>query len=44
MAKRLGMALGWRWQDLLLPPLPHEEAWPMLLDARRRQAEMRRCC
>ena len=41
MAKRLAMALGWKWQDLLLPPLPHDEAWSMLLDARKRQAALR---
>jgi len=41
MAKRLAMALGWKWQDLLLPSLPYEDAWTMLLDARKRQASLR---
>lgn len=41
MAKRLGLALGWEWQDLLGPHLPTEEAWSTLVHARQKIAECR---
>lgn len=41
MAKRLGLALGWRWQDLLGEPKPHDEAWRTLVEARQRIAASR---
>jgi ribosome-binding protein aMBF1 (putative translation factor) len=40
-AKRLALALGWRWRDLLVEPLPYEEAWQTLLDGRQRIAASR---
>lgn len=36
--KRLGLALGWRWQDLCGPHLDPDDAWQTLLDARQRIA------
>lgn len=39
--KRLGLALGWRWQDLFLPPQTYDEAWQFLLDARQAAAGLR---
>jgi len=34
--KRLGLALGWPWEDLMLEPLDHESAWNRLVSARKR--------
>jgi len=36
MCKRLGLALGWPWEDLMLEPLDHESAWNRLVSARQR--------
>lgn len=36
MCKRLGLALGWPWEDFMLEPLDHESAWNRLLSARQR--------
>jgi DNA-binding XRE family transcriptional regulator len=38
MWKRLGMALGWRWDDLCGPHLDPDDAWRTLLDVRQRIA------
>lgn len=37
-AKRLALALGWRWRDLSGPALEADDAWQTLLDARQRIA------
>jgi len=36
--KRLGLALGWSWEDLAGPHLDPDDAWQTLLDARQRIA------
>ena len=36
MHKRLGLALAWAWEDLMLEPLDHESAWNRLVSARQR--------
>jgi DNA-binding XRE family transcriptional regulator len=36
--KRLGLALGWNWQDLAGEHLDPDDAWQTLLDARQRIA------
>lgn len=33
--KRLGLALGWPWAELLGAPLPHDTAWEQLVAARK---------
>jgi len=38
MTKRLGLALGWKWQDLAADPLDPDDAWQTLCDARQRIA------
>jgi hypothetical protein len=38
MTKRLGLALGWKWQDLTADPLDPDDAWQTLCDARQRIA------
>jgi hypothetical protein len=40
-AKRLAMALGWRWTDLLGAPMPYDQAWSLLLEGRQRIAASR---
>lgn len=37
--KRLGLALGWPWTDLMDVPLPYDDAWTTLLNARKAASE-----
>lgn len=35
MWKRLGLALGWRWADLVEAPCEYDDAWQALLNVRQ---------
>jgi len=39
--KRLGLALGWEWRDLMGPAVPHKDAWSTLVEARQKIARAR---
>lgn len=38
MAKRMSLAMRWRWEDFLLPPMAHDDAWSSLVEFRQHVA------
>jgi hypothetical protein len=39
--KRLGLAMRWPWENLTLDPIPYDEAYAQLIQARRCSAEVK---